>query len=489
MAMHVARAVARLRLVNPAGDPAAERAAMLWAGAAATVLLTALAVFVHPLVAVALLAMAVAAPFVLRSVDLAFAAVLAVITLLPFGAIPLGIGFNPTYLDLAMGVLYLIWAVRLATREQSTIRIPPLGAGAAGFIGLMLVAFVAGLAHGTPSKNQIRTFGELVLGAGLFFIIANLIIDRASLRRVFLMLVALGTAAAAIGLALYVLPDGLEMRILGLLRAADYPTGPGIIRYINDDPSRLQRATGTAIDPNSFGGLLAVLGALLAPQVVSRRPIVPRPLALAMVGLMGIAVLATVSRGSMLALGVGLIVVGLARDRRLLFAALVGGALLLAVARFTPWTSAYVTNLTDGFLAQDRSTQMRLGEYKDAIELITRYPLLGVGFGGVRDIDLYRGVSSLYLIIAETMGLVGLAAFVLFMAAATLRLLLAWWMMPPDGLRAVVLGCIAALAVAAVGGVFDHYFFTYPHAFALLWLILGLGMGAVRLAEEDRVAT
>ncbi|MEO8084831.1 MAG: O-antigen ligase family protein, partial [Ardenticatenales bacterium] len=258
--------------------------------------------------------------------------------------------------------------------------------------------------------------------------------------------------------------------------------------YINDDPARLQRATGTAIDPNSFGGLLAVLGALLAPQIVSRRPVVPRWLAVAMVGVMGVAVLATVSRGSMLAFGVGLIVVGLARDRRLLFGALLAGALLLAVARFTPWTSAYVGNLTDGFLAQDRSTQMRLGEYKDALRLIDRYPLLGVGFGGVRDIDLYRGVSSLYLIIAETMGLVGLAAFVLFLAAAALRLLLAWRTMPPDGLRAVVLGCLAALAAASVGGVFDHYFFTYPHAFALLWLILGLGMGAIRLSEQEAAA-
>lgn len=458
------------------------------AGAVATVALTAVAVFVHPLLAVALLAAAVATPFLLRSVDLAFAAVLAVITLLPFAAIPLGIGFNPTFLDLTMGLLYLIWAVRLATREQTSLRIPPLGAGAMGFIGLMVVAFLAGLAQGTPSKNQIRTFGELVLGAGLFFIVANLIFDRRSLRRVVVVLVALGTAAAVIGLALYVLPDGLEARLLSQLRWVDYPSGAGLIRYINDDPARLQRATGTAIDPNSFGGLLAVLGALLAPQIVSRRPVVPRMLAAAMVGVMGLAVLATVSRGSMLAFGAGLVVVGLARDRRLLVGALVAGALLLAAARFTPWTSAYVANLTDGLMAQDRSTQMRLGEYKDALRLIERYPLLGVGFGGVRDIDLYRGVSSLYLIIAETMGLVGLAAFVLFLAAAALRLLLAWRAMPPDGLRAVVLGCLAAIVAAAVGGVFDHYFFTYPHAFALLWLIMGLGVGAIRLSEEESEA-
>ena len=45
---------------------------------------------------------------------------------------------------------------------------------------------------------------------------------------------------------------------------------------------------------------------------------------------------------------------------------------------------------------------MRFGEYKDALTLIERYPLFGVGFTGVPDIDLYLGVSMLYLIIART---------------------------------------------------------------------------------------
>ncbi|MEO8085138.1 MAG: hypothetical protein ABI780_15070, partial [Ardenticatenales bacterium] len=142
------RPLRRLRLPSPrrfSGDAlTTSPRALLLAGAVATVAFTALAVFVHPLLAIALLAAAAVTPLLLRSVDLAFAAVLAIITLLPFAAIPLGIGFNPTFLDLTMGLLYLIWAVRLATREQTSLRIPPLGAAAIGFIGLMFVAFLAG---------------------------------------------------------------------------------------------------------------------------------------------------------------------------------------------------------------------------------------------------------------------------------------------------------------------------------------------------------
>ncbi len=54
---------------------------------------------------------------------------------------------------------------------------------------------------------------------------------------------------------------------------------------------------------------------------------------------------------------------------------------------------------------------MRFGEYKDALILIERYPLFGVGFTGTPDLDIYLGVSMLYLIIAENMGIIGLALF------------------------------------------------------------------------------
>jgi hypothetical protein len=324
-----------------------------------------------------------------------------------------------------------------------------------------------------------------VLGAGLFFVIANLIEDRASLKRIFQALVGLGFIAALIGLGLYILPDALEMRILSALRVVNYPEGPGVLRYLNDDPSRLQRAVGTSIDPNSFGGMLAAMTALILPQALSRKPLISRRWTIVMSSVMVLALLATVSRGSMLGLAAALGVIGLFRDRRMLALAMVAGFGLIAVAQVLPWTSAYVDHFSDGLRMEDRASVMRLGEYKDAFTLIQRYPALGVGFGSPSNVDLYRGVSSLYLIIAETMGLLGLGAFLLLMAGACLHILLGWHRAPPDGMRAVLLGCIAAIAAAMTSGLFDHYFFTYPHAFALLWLIVGLAMRTVALAGVE----
>ena len=76
-----------------------------------------------------------------------------------------------------------------------------------------------------------------------------------------------------------------------------------------------------------------------------------------------------------------------------------------------PQTQAYVARLAAGFAGEDLATQMRFGEYKDALILVQRYPLFGVGFVSAPDIDIYLGVSMLYLIVAENMGLVGLAVF------------------------------------------------------------------------------
>ena len=69
---------------------------------------------------------------------------------------------------------------------------------------------------------------------------------------------------------------------------------------------------------------------------------------------------------------------------------------------------------------------MRFGEYKDALILIERYPLFGVGFTGTPDMDIYLGVSMLYLIIAENMGVIGLAIFLAVMVGFFVMALRAW---------------------------------------------------------------
>jgi polysaccharide biosynthesis protein PslJ len=130
---------------------------------------------------------------------------------------------------------------------------------------------------------------------------------------------------------------------------------------------------------------------------------------------------------------------------------------------------------------------MRMGEYRDTLKLIQRYPWIGVGFVGTPDIDLYVAVAMIYLIIAAQMGIVGLISFLAVMAVFLLYLFRAWRRLPAGApLESFLLGYGSAVFGSLIAGFLDHTLMTYPHAVALLWLTLGLGAAAARLALQER---
>jgi O-antigen ligase len=157
-----------------------------------------------------------------------------------------------------------------------------------------------------------------------------------------------------------------------------------------------------------------------------------------------------------------------------------------------PATRDYVLHFLQGVQGQDLATQMRFGEYKDALILIQRYPVLGVGFSGAPEIDIYLGVSSAYLLIAEQMGLIGLAVFL-----GSMAVVFVWsfrqrrWLYAaadsPDGQGrlALWLGAHAGLVAALVVGVVDHYFFelSFQPAGSLFWIFVGLCLASSRMAS------
>lgn len=447
-------------------------AAGLVVGAAASV--------VHPLVLLALPPALAVALWALSGPERALWLLIAVIAILPRVASPVSIGFKPTLLDVALLLLIAAWALR-AARYPLDLRRLPITLPLIGLMMVALAAFVFGLPNGPFTTLVARRFAEMMLSLGAVFVIVAVLRDTAAVRRATAALVVCGGLAALIGLALYVMPDDLAIRLLSALRVFDYPAGPGVLRYIRDDPALMQRATGLWIDPNAYGGFLLVAGALTLPQVFAARPALPRGVALVCAGLIGLTLITTVSRGAMLGFAVVAALIGLARYRRLL----VLGAIALAVALILPQTSDLIAHFVDGFMGRDLATQMRFGEYKDALRLLERYPVFGVGFTDTPDVDLYIGVSMMYLLIAQTMGLVGLAAFVAVMAAvagAAVRAAPQAW--TNEELFPAWLGAHAAITGVLISGIFDHYFFNidFHNAVMLMWLVVGLAVAASRLA-------
>ncbi|TMC51742.1 MAG: hypothetical protein E6J26_09550 [Chloroflexi bacterium] len=419
--------------------------------------------------------------------------VMAVIMLLPFAAVPLNLGFSPTFLDLATLLLVAVWFAQTATGRARTWTSTALDLPLILFLALAFFSFIVGLSFAGLTVMVLRHFVEIVMAVSLYFIVVNVLVERLDLERAARVLIVLGFAAAAIGIALYVMPESQAVRLLSLLRVFNYPAGDGVLRYIEDNPDLPKRATSTALDPNVLGGMMILLSALTAAQLFTLKRLFRREWIVVMLATMSLCLLLTFSRGSLLGTAVAmvfLVFMWLTRRFTPIVAALItlASAALAALLGFgllstLPLTQPYAQHLIEGFLGQDQATLMRFGEYKDALNLITRYPWFGIGFAGVPDIDLYIGVSSVYLLMAEEMGLVGLGAFVLIMLIFFAN---GWLAFRGTGKAdPILLGALAGVLGALVGGLFDHYFFNldFPHSVTLFWLFVGMAMAAVNGRE------
>ncbi|NCF66839.1 MAG: hypothetical protein GWP61_12755 [Chloroflexi bacterium] len=435
--------------------------------------------FGGPIMAVAFLLAALAALIVLRDIEIGFWAVIAVVTLLPFATLPFDIGLTPTFLDMALGAVLAVWIVNLVTGRQRTITLAPVTLPLLIFIIFALFAFIFGLNNGPLTPTLLRKFAELLVSLGFVLIIIDYCKTWLRLERLVKVLLLAGAAASAIAIGLWLLPDDTANSVLNILPRLGYPGG-WVIRYIEENPALSERAIGTSVDPNVLGGLLLMIGALAGPQLVAKRPLFPRGINLFIISLIMVALVLTFSRSAMFGLAAGLAFVAAVRYRRLL-PYMLGAAMLLLLL---PMAQGYVGRFIEGFQGQDLATQMRFGEYKDALTLIQRYPIVGVGFAGTPDIDIYLGVANVYLTIAQVMGLLGLVAFSAVMITVfSYAFLNRRWFEAHPRQDAIWLGLHAALVGALVAGVFDHYLFNleFHHAVTAFWIILGLATATTHL--------
>jgi O-antigen ligase len=257
-----------------------------------------------------------------------------------------------------------------------------------------------------------------------------------------------------------------------------------VLRYVEDDPNGLERAIGFGVDPNSFGGMLALVSVLAVVQLVAQRPLLPRWLLGTVVAALVLTLLLTFSRAALFGLVFGVAYMATVRYRKLWWV-MIGAGLLAGILLFGfGIADDFTERVVEGVQFQDQAQQMRLAEFRNALAIIERYPVFGIGFGQAPDIDLTAGVSSIYLAIAQRMGLVGFIAY--------LSLIGAWFVFT---LRAMphldeervswLLGCQAGVIAALAVGLADHYFFNieFSHMVALFWGTIGLGTATVAVTD------
>lgn len=444
-----------------------------------------------------IIALIVAALIVLRNVEVGFFGIVAVITTLPFATLPIDLGITPTFLDLALAAVVGVWLLGLITGQQRRVLTTPVTIPITIFLVVSIFAFIFGLSNGPLTPTLLRKFAELLLSIGFVIVVVDYCRDWRRAEQATQVLMLGGTAASGLAIGLWLLPDELANTLLNVLVRLEYPGG-WVIRYIEDNPALSERAIGTSVDPNALGGLLVLLGALMVPQLLTDSPLFKRWQVFGMFGLLSLAILLTFSRGALLSLAMAIFFLAVVRYRRWLWLFAAGGVgfLLLAITglyRVVPFFDVYLERLIQGlsflnFNNTDLASQMRLGEIGDALTLIQRYPLFGVGFAGAPDIDIYLGVANVYLSIAQQMGILGLTAFFAvvltlfgyaFFSRAHFR--------PNSRFDAIWLGYLAAVVGGLTTGLFDHYLFNtqFHHAVTAFWLLFGMAAAVTRLATAE----
>ncbi|HRJ44032.1 MAG: O-antigen ligase family protein [Caldilineaceae bacterium] len=468
-------------LLSPSRPLRRTAVGLLLAGGAATIAL--LVGIFGPVVALALAAAIVGGTAILLDTHWGFVALTGVAFALPFASLPFSIGFKPTFLDVALVALFFVWLLKLVTAQEREFLGSSIGLLVGLFMLLALFSFLFGLTHSPPTFFTVRRFAEILLGIGLYFAVINTVRTQAELEWVARWVLLGSWLCAAVAVAFYLLPENATVWVLDRLARFDYPGGFGALRWIEDDPNGTMRAIGTAVDPNVLGGMMILAAGAMAPQLFARHPLFPRWLLFAMLATAVLALYWTYSRTALFGLAAALALPALLKYRRLIPLALAGLLLLFVL----PYTQEYVARLLEGLAGQDQATQMRFGEYQDALILVSRYPIFGVGFTGVPDIDLYLGVSMLYLIIAENMGVVGLLVFLAAMIGFFVMVLRTWRYGFALEREALLLGFGGAVLGALVSGFADHYWFnmTYPHMSVLFWLYLGMAAATVLIQKNS----
>lgn len=445
-----------------------------------------LAAATHPIVAVGAVLGLTGLTLVFARPLLGVFAFVAVVAFLPYGVLPVRVGVQLTFVDILLIATYAAVLVRvpgLALRRDGVVLGIP-GTLLLLFATVSVAAYVVGTGHSPGTPELLRRFAKLLASLLFFLVVRQLVRTPPPLFGIVRGLMLAGAFAGGVGAVLWALPHALQLRLLNALGLFGYPTGD-VLRFVpgeNDTYSTQLRAIGTAVDPNVFGGTLVMALALMAIQWSARDRLFSRPFLLLLALPTVAGVVLSFSRGSWVGLAAAVLLFGPARYR--LFWVLLAAGGLLAL----PGGRDVIARFVSGFSSADPATALRFGELNNALTLIQRYPWLGIGYGASPDIDVTAGVSSVYLLVGEQAGLVGLTVFLAALGSVVLAGVAG--LRRPDldaRTRGVVASLLAALTAAMVAGSVDHYFanMSFPHAVALFWLYAALLVAAARMPAPD----
>jgi O-antigen ligase len=350
------------------------------------------------------------------------------------------------------------------------------------FGGAVLLSYAVAMLRGLLPEEVSPADGSLLrlLGwIGIALVASDGIDDRDRFRVLLRRVVIGGTLMAILGLLQFVTGQSL----------LDWLSIPGFSSDVSglagvQSRGGFVRASGTAIHPLEYGTVLCVAFPIAVSLALSdtARPTVPRWLP---VFIIGAASVLAVSRSTLvgLAAGVLLLVPGWSRRVKLGFA-IVTALSVIAIGALVPGIVGTLRGLFLG-IGGDPSASSRLEGLDSTVEMLARFPVSGKGFGTF--LPVYHILDNQYLLLTIETGIVGLIAFLTLISCAIWSAWKAKRLLTDPLDRALVQAVLASTAAAAVLlAFFDG--FSFPMSAGLMFLLIGLCGGTLRLALRQQRA-
>ena len=303
--------------------------------------------------------------------------------------------------DILLIVITLSWLAKMGLNKELGLAVKTrLNRPIVAYVAATLLATIVGSLSGTVRSNAgwfyVLKYVEYFV---VFYMTLNNLRDKEQAWR--LVITAFITAA-----------------LVSLIAVAQIPSGQRVSAPFEGD----------AGEPNTFGGYLVLMIAIVSGVALETATMRVRALCLGLAGLMFVPFVFTLSRASYLAFIPMMLTLAVFSSRRWALRVVIGIALLLSPLLFTNLLPASVKERITytfkpqadqptvrlGKLGLDPSTSERLNSMRDAVKGWVRRPVLGYGVTGFRFLD-----TQYFRTLVET-GIVGFAAF-LWLIVSVLR--------------------------------------------------------------------
>lgn len=355
---------------------------------------------------------------------------------------------------------------------------------------LSLVGFVSLLYSPVPDRVMARWLDD-IKDMVIALIVVILLQSGPSFRRVLWVMMGVGIFLGTLSVLQY-FTGTFDNNYGGFALSLEHQ----IIGTIDD-----YRSTGPIGDPNYFAQIMAVLVPISLERFLHEKKNNLKLIALWSFSVSVLAVIFTYSRGGLLAMVIGVVIVLIYYPPRQFQIPVIIISAVVFVSLLPPNYLDRVSTLTDLFKPrgtlriEERSLQGRLSENLAAMEMIKANPLFGVGLNsykylfpvyskrlGLALVATEREAHNLFLEVAAETGVIGFSVFIFVLFVCFQTLFHGRASFARAGMRdysGMVTGYLGGFAAYFVASVFIHN--AFPRYF---YLLIGIAL-AVRLVVQN----